>query len=71
MKEATGELNMTLITVVAIAAIAAMFYGLVWPMIKVSIANNTCEATCGDGNFTKATRATVTDDNNPFECVCN
>ena len=33
MKEATGELNMTVITVVAIAAIAGLFYAFVWPMI--------------------------------------
>lgn len=46
MKEATGELNMTVITVVAIAAIAAIFYAFVWPGIKTSIANNTCKAQC-------------------------
>ena len=28
MKEATGELNMTVVTVVAIAAVAAFFYYL-------------------------------------------
>lgn len=44
MKEATGELNMTVITVVAIAAIAAIFYAWVWPSIQVSIAKNTCES---------------------------
>lgn len=37
MKEATGELNMTVITVVAIAAVAAFFYAFVWPAIKNSI----------------------------------
>lgn len=37
MKEATGELNMTVITVVAIAAVAAFFYAFVWPNIKNSI----------------------------------
>ena len=46
MKEATGELNMTVITVVAIAAIAAIFYAFVWPGIKESIARNTCETQC-------------------------
>lgn len=48
MKEATGELNMTVITVVAIAAVAALFYTLVWPAIQKSIVNNTC-ATLGSG----------------------
>ena len=33
MKEATGELNMTVITIVAIAAIAGVF-ALLWPNIK-------------------------------------
>ncbi len=37
MKEATGELNMTVITIVAIAAIAAFFYALIWPSIKANM----------------------------------
>ena len=48
MKEATGELNMTVITVVAIAAVAALFYAFVWPMIQRSIVQNTCR-TMGEG----------------------
>ncbi len=48
MKEATGELNMTVITVVAIAAVAAFFYAFVWPAIKNNINNSTkcAQATC-------------------------
>ena len=48
MKEATGELNMTVVTVVAIAAIAAFFYAFVWPAIQNSITNSTkcASATC-------------------------
>ena len=38
MKEASGELNMTLITIVAIAAIAALF-ALLYPTIKNTIIN--------------------------------
>ena len=49
MKEATGELNMTVITVVAIAAVAAFFYALVWPAIRNSIARSTCENSCPQG----------------------
>ena len=41
MKEATGELNMTVITVVAIAAVAAFFYAFVWPSIQASLALTT------------------------------
>jgi hypothetical protein len=48
MKEATGELNMTVITVVAIAAVAALFYAFVWPEIQRSIATNSCTAAFGE-----------------------
>lgn len=48
MKEATGELNMTVITVVAIAAVAALFYTFVWPVIQRSIATNSCTAAFGE-----------------------
>ena len=48
MKEATGELNMTVVTVVAIAAVAGLLYAFVWPAIKVQILNNTC-ASFGEG----------------------
>ena len=41
MKEATGELNMTVVTVVAVAAVAAFFYAFVWPGIQESINRNT------------------------------
>lgn len=37
MKEASGELNMTLITIVAIAAIATIFGTLLYPRIKQAI----------------------------------
>ena len=41
MKEATGDLNMTVVTVVAIAAVGAFFYLVIWPGIKASIQANT------------------------------
>ena len=34
MKEATGELNMTVVTVVAIAAVGLFFYAVIWPAIQ-------------------------------------
>ena len=55
MKEASGELNMTVITVVAIAAVAAFFYAFVWPSVKSSISSSTkcsaaiCPASCTSG----------------------
>ena len=75
MKEATGELNMTVITVVAIAAVAAFFYAFVWPAIKNNITSSqyctqswdcsgcdgtTCECKyCKDGGFDCDTPQTV------------
>ena len=41
MKEATGELNMTVVTIVAIAAVALLFYVFLWPTIQKSIVNQT------------------------------
>ncbi len=34
MKEATGELNMTVVTIVAVGALATFFYLVIWPTIK-------------------------------------
>lgn len=39
MKEATGELNMTVVTIIAIGAIIAFFW-VMWPKIQETI-NNT------------------------------
>ncbi len=52
MKEATGELNMTVVTVVAIAAVAAFFYAFIWPGIQSSIKQSTycAMANCNSDN---------------------
>ena len=47
MKEATGELNMTVITVVAIAAVAALFTFFLLPRIR---ANITLSSACSNVN---------------------
>jgi len=49
MKEATGELNMTVITLVAIAAIGAVFYFLLWPLVQRTLATNSCRTAYGPG----------------------
>lgn len=41
MKDATGELSMTAIAVVAIAAIGVVFTTLVWPQIRTNIMRST------------------------------
>jgi len=52
MKEATGELNMTVITVVAIAAIAALFTVFILPSIQANIMLSTaCSNIDADGNY--------------------
>lgn len=51
MKEATGELNMTVVTVVAIAAVGAFFYLFIWPGIQAGLARNTCSNICPGGEL--------------------
>ena len=58
MKEASGELSMTAVAVVAIAAIGVVFTTLIWPTIKENIKRNTyctqafdCD-NCSDGTCT-------------------
>lgn len=55
MKEATGELNVTVITVVAIAAVAALFMLFIYPKIRNNIANTVNDTNSyhvtGEGNI--------------------
>ncbi len=76
MKEATGELNMTVITVIAIAAVAALFYAFVWPMIQRTIVQQTCN-TYGPGYTAKKVDAgeseactTASDKTSCWICEC-
>ena len=41
MKEASGELSMTAVAVVAIAAVGVVFTTLIWPGIKANITRST------------------------------
>lgn len=47
MKEATGELNMTVITIVAIAALVAFFYLIIWPTLQSGM---TLSSACNNSN---------------------
>lgn len=52
MKEATGELNMTVITVVAIAAVGLLFTVFVWPNIQANMVLSTaCTSMDAKGNY--------------------
>ena len=44
MKEASSELSMTAIAVVAIAAIGVLFTTVIWPTIRININNSTRRA---------------------------
>ena len=48
MKEATGELNMTVVTIIAIGAIIAFFW-VMWPQIKNTISNTWNNVSEGSG----------------------
>lgn len=58
MKAATGELNLTVITMIAIAAIIGFFW-VMWPNIKNSINGqwNTVSGSTGEGNNNGMTSA--------------
>ena len=51
MKEATGEMNMTVITIIAIGAILGLFWFL-WPQVRNKITNtwNTVDSSNCDPN---------------------
>lgn len=58
MKEASGELSMTAVAVVAIAAIGVLFTTLIWPSIKGSLVSGTrCASAfnCCDGSGESST----------------
>ena len=48
MKEASGELNMTVVIVIAVAILSVFFFAILWPNIKSTfIATNKCgDAVC-------------------------
>ena len=69
MKEASGELNLTVITVVAIAAVGAFFYFFIWPGIQAGLSRNTCLNLCPGGELdTQQGRGGV--DINSKTCYC-
>ena len=48
MKEATGELQSTVIVVISVGILSAFFFGTLWPIMKGNLSKNTdCDkATC-------------------------
>jgi len=68
MEKASGELNLTVITIVAIAAIAAFFYAFVWPAIRDNIerSQQCASAICPGG--TGRVQCRTIDTNEPIWC---
>ena len=58
MKETTGELNLTVIAVIAIGILVAFFYYAIWPSLNNNFQANSncsravCENPCGQGKNT-------------------
>lgn len=73
MKEATGELNMTVITVVAIAAVAAFFYAVIWPRVKSNITKSTdcANAVCDSCTTNNGSRTCTGCKNSEGESIGN
>ena len=75
MKEATGELNMTVVVLTLVGLLIALFFYTVWPMIKNNFISNTnCAkaicAPCSDGTNTCEVRTChVSGESETFECV--
>lgn len=74
MKEATGELNGTVVVVLAIGILMAFFYYTMWPLLKENFNKNSqcskaiCE-TCPTGDCDYVTCHPKNEPNNTFECV--
>lgn len=75
MKEATGELNMTVVIVVAVAFLSVFFFAILWPSIKNTyIATNKCsDAICekpvGNNSTVKCTYYDKNKKPTEIECV--
>ncbi len=68
MKEASGELSMTAVAVVAIAAVGVLFTTLIWPNIKGSlVASTRCSSAfncnCGTSGTSKVCTCNYYDEN--------
>ena len=63
MKEATGELNGTLVVVLTIGLLSTFFFTVIWPILKNNLHSNTrcsdaiCEE-CPKGSVCKTVRCT-------------
>lgn len=74
MKEATGELQNTVIVVLSISVLIAFFYYTLWPLLKGNFESKTacdqaiCEP-CKDKGGCKTVKCKSKNGENEFECV--
>lgn len=80
MKEASGELSMTAVAIVAIAAVGVIFTTLIWPAIQNGLRKNTyctqayaCDTSqCTKADSTMSCKYTADDGNaKSITCPCN
>ena len=74
MKEATGELNLTVIVVTIVALLSFFFFAVLWPSIRNNFAKETrCdEAICLKENVSadgKSVECTLKDSNETITCA--
>ena len=74
MKEATGELNATVVIVLAIGVLMAFFYYTLWPIIRSNFDSNSqcskaiCES-CPSSNCDYVMCHTKNNPKNEFKCI--
>ena len=74
MKEATGELNATVVVILAIGILMAFFYYTIWPIVKTNFERNSqcskaiCES-CPSGTCEYVDCYSKNDPNITFKCV--
>lgn len=73
MKEATGELNMTVIVSISIGILAAFFFTVLWPMINGNFQRNSqCnKAVCDCAKSTRESIENETGKKNYCKCYDN
>ncbi len=74
MKEATGELNTTVVVMLAIGVLMAFFYYTLWPLIRENFeANSQCSKAicepCKNGNCDFVVCHPKGDTSKTFQCV--
>ncbi len=72
MKEATGELDMTVIVAILVAALASFFYFQIWPKIGQSQNTDCQKAVCDKDSLTDDgyVQCKVEDDGSTKDVLC-